>query len=437
MSVKITGIDMGSPAQYAKIVPGDTLISINGNPITDVLDYRFYMTDEKLDILLCNQNKEVRTVLVKKGEYDDLGLEFETYLMDKQMGCRNNCMFCFVDQMPPGMRKSLYFKDDDTRMSFLFGNYTTLTNLKESDIQRIIKMHISPINISVHTTNPGLRQAMMGNSFAGESLKFIEMLTSNSIKVNTQIVLCPGMNDGIELERTISDLGRLLPNLQSIAVVPVGLTKFRDNLSPLRCFTSEEAADVIDTIEHWGNSFYRDFSARTVFASDEFYLTANRPLPDYDFYEEFDQLENGVGMMTLLKHDFKLALESAETEDCQFAKKVTIATGVLAAPMMNEFADLVRGKFKDVDVHIVQIVNHFFGETITVAGLITGRDLIEQLSGLPLGEKLLLPTAMLRHEQDCFLDDVTIEEVEKKLHVPITLVENDAFQLLDEILDQV
>lgn len=287
MAVRITSVEPGSPARRARIHKGDTLISINGNAITDVLDYRFYMTDEHLEILLCDEERKVRTVVVDKDEYDDLGLEFETYLMDRQMGCKNKCIFCFVDQTPPGMRKSLYFKDDDTRMSFLFGNYTTLTNLKEDDIRRIIKMHVSPINISVHTMNPQLRVEMMKNPFAGEALKFVKMLTEGGIKVNTQIVLCPGYNDGQELEYSVSELAKLGPNVQSIAVVPVGLTKHREGLAPIRTVSPKEAEQVIETLEKWGDYFVKEYGARTVYASDEFYILAGKPFPEYDFYEDF------------------------------------------------------------------------------------------------------------------------------------------------------
>ena len=321
MAVKITSVEPGSPARRARIHKGDTLISINGNPITDVLDYQFYTTDEHLEILLCDEEKKVRTVLVEKDEYDDLGLQFETYLMDKQMGCRNACIFCFVDQMPPGMRKSLYFKDDDTRMSFLFGNYTTLTNLKEGDIRRIIKMHISPINISVHTMNPELRVQMMKNPFAGKALDFIRMLTEGGIRVNTQIVLCPGYNDGEELEYSLQELAKLGPNVQSIAVVPVGLTKYREGLTTLRGFFPQEAKEVLQTMERWGDYFLKEYGARTAYASDEFYILAEQPFPDYDFYEDFSQLENGVGMMTLLQHDFALALQEALAQGVQPAAR--------------------------------------------------------------------------------------------------------------------
>ena len=432
MAVKITGVDAGSPASRAHILPGEVLISINKNAITDVLDYRFYMTDEHLHLLMRDQIGQVRTVVVHKGEYEDLGLEFETYLMDKQMGCSNKCIFCFVDQTPKGMRKSLYFKDDDTRMSFLFGNYTTLTNLKDGDIQRIIKMHISPINISVHTTNPTLRVEMMGNRFAGEKLRYIKMLTDGGIKVNSQLVLCPGINDGPELERSIQDLSRLCPNLQSIAVVPVGLTKYRDNLYPLRSYTKEEAIEVVRTTERWGDILKKTNEGRVVYASDEFYLVAGLPIPEPEFYGDFDQLDNGVGLLASLEQEFGSALSMAGS--FHEKRKVTIATGVLAYPMMERFAQRVMERFPSVTIQVVKVINRFFGESVTVAGLITGQDLIAQLKELDLGEELLIPSCMLRHEQDKFLDDVTREDVEKQLSIPLVTAENDGFDLLEKML---
>jgi hypothetical protein len=410
------------------------LISINGNAITDVLDYRFYMTDEHLEILLCDQEKKLRTVVVEKDEYDDLGLEFETYLMDRQMGCKNACIFCFVDQTPPGMRKSLYFKDDDTRMSFLFGNYTTLTNLKEGDIQRIIKMHISPINISIQTMNPALRVQMMKNPFAGESLKFVRMLTEGGIKINTQIVLCPGYNDGEQLEYSLSELAKLGPNVQSIAVVPVGLTRYREKLTPLRGFFPQEAVEVVKTMERWGEYFCKEYGTRTAYASDEFYILAGKDFPPYEFYEDFAQLENGVGMMTLMQHDFAQALKEAQLEQSPAAHRCTIATGQLAYPMMQDFAERVQQAFPQVQVQVKKIRNDFWGPTITVAGLITGQDLLAQLEGLDLGSELLIPANMLRHEQDRFLDDLTLEQVQETLGVPALPVENDAFELLARML---
>lgn len=434
MAVRITSVEPGSPARRARIHKGDTLISINGNAITDVLDYRFYMTDEHLKILLCDQEKKLRTVVVEKDEYDDLGLEFETYLMDRQMGCKNACIFCFVDQTPPGMRKSLYFKDDDTRMSFLFGNYTTLTNLKEGDIQRIIKMHISPINISIQTMNPALRVQMMKNPFAGESLKFVRMLTEGGIKINTQIVLCPGYNDGEQLEYSLSELAKLGPNVQSIAVVPVGLTRYREKLTPLRGFFPQEAVEVVKTMERWGEYFCKEYGTRTAYASDEFYILAGKDFPPYEFYEDFAQLENGVGMMTLMQHDFAQALKEAQLEQSPAAHRCTIATGQLAYPMMQDFAERVQQAFPQVQVQVKKIRNDFWGPTITVAGLITGQDLLAQLEGLDLGSELLIPANMLRHEQDRFLDDLTLEQVQETLGVPALPVENDAFELLARML---
>ena len=433
MAVRITSVEPGSPARRARIHKGDTLISINGNAITDVLDYRFYMTDEHLEILLCDQEKKLRTVVVEKDEYDDLGLEFETYLMDRQMGCKNACIFCFVDQTPPGMRKSLYFKDDDTRMSFLFGNYTTLTNLKEGDIQRIIKMHISPINISIQTMNPALRVQMMKNPFAGESLKFVRMLTEGGIKINTQIVLCPGYNDGEQLEYSLSELAKLGPNVQSIAVVPVGLTRYREKLTPLRGFFPQEAVEVVKTMERWGEYFCKEYGTRTAYASDEFYILAGKDFPPYEFYEDFAQLENGVGMMTLMQHDFAQALKEAQLEQSPAAHRCTIATGQLAYPMMQDF-ERVQQAFPQVQVQVKKIRNDFWGPTITVAGLITGQDLLAQLEGLDLGSELLIPANMLRHEQDRFLDDLTLEQVQETLGVPVLPVENDAFELLARML---
>ena len=432
MAVKITGIVPGSPAAKANIQPGDVLISINKNPIIDVLDYRFYMTDVHLDLLLHNEAKELRNVSVRKGEYDDLGLEFETYLMDKQMGCRNKCIFCFVDQTPKGMRPSLYFKDDDTRMSFLFGNYTTLTNLKDGDIERIIKMHISPINISVHTTNPELRVEMMGNPSAGEKLRYIKMLTDGGIKVNSQLVLCPGINDGKELERSISELSALCPNLQSIAVVPVGLTKHREGLYPLRTFNAEEAKQVVEITERWGDKLAENNESRIVYASDEFYLLAGLPIPEPEFYGDFDQLDNGVGLLALLQQEFRSAMMQAG--EFNEEKHLTIATGELAYPMMKQFAAEIMERFPTVKIGVEKIVNDFFGHTVTVAGLVTGQDLIAQLKGKELGSELLIPSTMLRHEQDRFLDDVTREQVEQELSVTLTTTENDGFDLLEKIL---
>lgn len=434
MAVKIIGIDKGSPAEKAGIRPGQTLVSINKNSITDVLDYRFYMFDAHLSVLLLNEDRSPVTVEVNKEEYEDLGLEFETFLMDKQMGCHNKCIFCFVDQTPKGMRKSLYFKDDDTRMSFLFGSYTTLTNLKEDDIQRIIKLKISPINISVHTTNPQLRVEMMGNKTAGEKLRFIKMLTDAGIKVNSQLVLCPGINDGPELERSMSDLEKLTPNLQSIAVVPVGITKHRKGLYPLTTYTKEGALAVVKTVEAYGEKFLKAHGERITYAADEFYLKAGLPIPQPEFYGEFAQLENGVGMMALMEDEFESALEDAEGSDEPV--EATLATGTAAYEFIHKLAQRAKTKFPNSNVRVQAIVNDFFGHEVTVAGLVTGQDLVAQLSGKSLGKKLVIPSCMLRHEQDKFLDDMTLEELEEHLGIPVQIVENDGYLFLDAVSRQ-
>ncbi|MBR5485669.1 MAG: DUF512 domain-containing protein [Oscillospiraceae bacterium] len=431
MAVKITGIDAGSPAEKAGVKAGETLVSINQNPITDVLDYRFYMFDSHLSLLLMGQDRSLRTVELDKEEYDDLGLEFETFLMDKQMGCHNKCIFCFVDQTPKGMRKSLYFKDDDTRMSFLFGSYTTLTNLKEEDIHRIIKMKISPINISVHTTNPELRVKMMGNKTAGEKLRFIKMLTDGGIKVNSQLVLCPGINDGEELERSMADLAQLTPNLQSIAVVPVGITKHREGLFPLTVYDKEGAKRVVETVEAYGERFLKEHGERITYAADEFYLKAQLPIPTAEFYGEFAQLENGVGMMALMDDEFTAALEDAE--DSGEIVNATVATGTAAYDFICGLVERAKEKFTGCNVQVKAITNDFFGHEVTVAGLVTGRDLTAQLAGKELGEKVIIPSCMLRHEQDRFLDDMTLEEAEEKLGVPIQVIENDGYLFLDAV----
>ena len=432
MAVKITGIVPGSPAAKAGIQPGDVLISINKNPIVDVLDYRFYMTDIHLELLLHNEAKELRTVLVRKGEYDDLGLEFETYLMDKQMGCRNKCIFCFVDQTPKGMRPSLYFKDDDTRMSFLFGNYTTLTNLKDGDIERIIKMHISPINISVHTTNPELRVKMMKNKNAGKVLSVIKRFNDAGIKINCQLVLCPGYNDGEELKRTLSDLTEL-QNAECIAAVPVGLTKYRDGLADLVPFNPRTAAETIDIIDRYGEECIKKYGSRRIYASDEFYLLAKRQMPDADYYGEFLQLENGVGLWALLLKEATDAIAEEEYK-LEQKRKISVVTGVAAYPLITEIVDKCKQKWDNLECKVYKIKNNFFGEKITVAGLVTATDIKEQLKGENLGEELLIPAVMLRKEGDMFLDSITLNELSRDLGVKITPVDNDGYSLIDALL---
>lgn len=432
MPVKILAVEPGGAASHAGVRPGETLLSINGNEICDILDYRFYETDRHLSIVLRDGAGAERTVQIRKGQYESIGLEFETYLMDQQHSCTNRCIFCFIDQLPKGLRKSLYFKDDDSRLSFLFGNYVTLTNLKEREVDRIIKMHISPINISVHTTNPELRVKMMGNRFAGKSLDILYRFAKAGIKLNCQIVLCRDINDGEELDRTLKDLTSLWPSVQSVAVVPLGLTKYRQGLYPLTGYDSETARAVVRQLERWGDRCEQKYGQRICYAADEFYLKAQLPIPPAPFYGDFDQLENGVGLMASLKQEFLDALEDFVPPAS--SRKVTLATGVAAHPFLDTLLDELRQRCHNLTCNVVPIVNDFFGDTITVAGLVTGGDLLKQLRGRELGDALLLPDVMLRREGDIFLDDVSLEELSEALQIQIITVPNDGYALLDAVV---
>lgn len=432
MPVKISSVDKHSPAEKCGIKSGDMLISINGNEIEDVLDFRFYMTEKRLNIVLERDGKPLNALLKKRGEYDETGMEFDTYLMDKQHSCKNKCIFCFIDQLPKGLRPSLYFKDDDSRLSFLFGNYITLTNLTEHEIERVIKMHISPVNISVHTTNPELRCRMMKNRFAGEALSALYRFAEAGIKLNTQLVLCHGFNDGKELEKTLEDLGALYPAVQSICAVPVGLTKYREGLEPLVPFNKETAGAVVDTMERFGDEFLKKHGTRLCFPSDEFYLTSGREIPDSSFYEDFLQIENGVGMWASLRDDYLAALDDAEGDGKK--RSFSIATASLAAPLMEFLMKKTAEKFPGLDYKIYTIRNDFFGERITVAGLLTGRDIINQLKGQDLKGRLLLPPGVLRSEGDLFLDDTHIDDLQKAVGVPAGCVPGDGYELCDFIL---
>ena len=380
--VRINSIVPGSPADKAGVRAGDMLSSVNCHSVRDVLDYMYYAAEISVELEVVRDG-ETLDFHIEKDEYDDLGLEFDTFLMDKKQSCSNKCVFCFIDQMPPGMRETLYFKDDDARLSFLQGNYVTLTNMKQSDIDRIIEMKLN-INVSVHTTNPELRVKMMKNRFAGEKLKFIWQLAQNGIKLNCQIVCCPGLNDGDELRRSLRDLGSLMPNITSMAVVPVGLTKFREGLYPLTTFTREGAAETIDIIEGFQREFLEKFGTRTVFASDEFYLIAGREFPPGEAYEDYPQYENGVGMLRSLIDEFMQALDMAEWEGGN--RCVSIATGYSAHSTVVRLAEAAEKKFPQLRCYVYRIRNDFFGETITVSGLITAQDLIAQLTGKELGD---------------------------------------------------
>lgn len=429
--IKITGIIENSPAyRTQKISIGDFLISINGHKINDVLDYMYYSADNQISLTVSRDGKEF-TVNLEKSEYDDLGIESGSFLMDKKRTCRNKCVFCFIDQMPKGMRETLYFKDDDARLSFLQGNYVTLTNLEQPDIDRIISMKLN-INVSVHTTNPELRCKMMNNRFAGEKLKYLKQMTDSGIKLNCQIVLCPELNDGEELKRTLSDLGELMPNISSIAVVPVGLSKFREGLYPLKCFDKDSAGEALDIISEFQNKFLENYGTRLVFPSDEFFLIAERKIPGSDYYEDFAQYENGVGMLRSLEDEFMQALECSDYDNQN--RKISIATGYSAYNTIKKLAGLAEKKYSGLKCELYSIRNDFFGETITVSGLITATDILKQLENKNLGNELLISSSMLRRDTDVFLDDLTVSDVENRLNVKIIPVENDGFALLDAIL---
>ena len=429
---KIASVDPHSPARKAGVRPGETLTHINGHPIVDVLDYKFYAYDPRLELTLTEENGGSRTLRIKKEEGEDLGLNFETYLMDRARSCANKCIFCFVDQMPPGMRDTLYFKDDDARLSFLMGNYMTLTNLSQREIQRIIDLRISPINISVHATDPELRTAMLKNPRAGECLSIMERFAKAGIEMNCQVVACPGVNDGPALTRTMEDLGKLHPAVTSVAVVPVGVTKFREGLCRIEPYTKEQAAALIDQVETFARAFLQEHGTSLVWCSDEFYLMAGRKLPEKAYYEDLDQLENGVGMLRLLLHQAAMGLEEEEPEQIE---PFSIATGLSAAPFVQEIVDNARKQCGNIKGTVYPIVNRFFVETITVSGLVTGTDLIEQLRGKDLGGRLLIPDNMLRAGEQVFLDDVTVEQVEQALGVTVVPVPADSgFDLADAIL---
>ena len=430
MAIRIDRVDAGSEAEALGLAGGDELLSVDGNELNDTLDYDFY-TDSKSFHLKAKVADGIREWDVRREERGPFGCDFSTYLGDQKHSCSNHCMFCFIDQLPPGMRESLYFKDDDERLSFLFGNYITMTNMQDHEIDRIIKMHISPINISVHTTNPELRCRMMGNRFAGESLSLLRRFAEAGIRLECQLVLCPGYNDGDELIRSMADLAVLGDAVESVAAVPVGLTKYREGLEPLRLFTKEEAAAVIDAVEAFGGRMLAERGSRVFFPADEFYLKAGRPIPEAAFYEDMAQLENGVGLTALLFKEFREAL--AACEETPEGTRMTIATGVAAAPLLRMLIDEAGKKWDNLHVDVMAVRNVFFGETITVAGLVTGGDLIRQLKGRT-APVLLIPDAMLRHEKDRFLDDVQPGDVERELGVELRVVPVDGAALLQELL---
>lgn len=432
--VEITEVYAHSRAAKAGVLAGDVLVAINGNAITDVIDYRFYLADTHVMLTLRRAGKDYRAEIIK-GEYDDIGLDFATPLMDKKHRCENKCIFCFIDQLPKGLRETLYFKDDDSRLSFLHGNYITLTNLSESDVNRIINMHITPINVSVHTTNPELRVAMMKNKHAGEVLSYLQKFKAGGTHMRGQIVLCKNVNDGAELDRTMRDLADLYPAMDSVSIVPAGLTKFRDGLYPLETFTKEECGQVIEQVTRFGDECLANFGTRLFYPADELYIKGELPLPNAAFYEDFTQIENGVGMIASMGEEFGIELSFLPDYIAALdgrTRSVSIATGIAAYGFIQSLCDKLMA-LCGITIHVYKIENHFFGEQITVSGLLTGKDISEQLMGEELGETLILPANTLRSEGDLFLCGMSKEELSEKLNVPVVFSTDDGTDFVSKI----
>jgi len=434
--IEISGVQKNSIADELGIEPGDFLVSINEQVIQDVFDYRFQCADSHLTMEIEKKNGESWQFDIEKDEAEDLGIEFAMPLLDEEKSCRNKCIFCFIDQLPKGMRHTLYFKDDDARLSFLYGNYITMTNLSDGEIDRIIRYRMSPVNVSVHTTNPELRVRMLNNRFAGDILEKIKRFTSNGITVNCQIVLCPGINDGRELDRTISDLTSLSPELHSISVVPVGLTRFRDDLPKLIPFNKESASEVVNQVEGWQKKLLDEYGSRIVYIADELYIMAEKELPDYEAYEDFPQIENGVGMVSAFTYEVKEALKDLD-ENRFFSwreKTVSIATGVSVFKHFKEITSHIEGRLKGININVYPVENTFFGPNVTVTGLLTGYDLIRELKGKDLGERLLLCRNMFKAGTEIMLDDVTKAELEEKLGIKVQLVDSDGHALIEALV---
>lgn len=433
--VRVARVTKNSIAGKAGLLPGDVIVSINGNDINDVLDYRFYITEKKLCITV-KRGEESLEFSLKKPQYDDIGLDFETYLMDEKHSCKNKCVFCFIDQNPKGMRESVYFKDDDSRMSFFYGNYVTLTNMTRAEVDRLVKMRISPINISVHTTNPDLRCKMMNNRFAGTCLEYMKVFRDGDIQMNCQIVLCKNLNDGKELEKTLEDLSKFYPNVESIAVVPAGLTKHREGLFKLCGFTKQDARDTIELVDRKRQEFREKFGEPIVQCSDEWYLKAGLDFPTEDYYDGYPQLDNGVGLVRNQETETKYRIDELHEDGFRLSKprKIFSVTGTSAYGFIDSMAKLLEKEFEGLEYKVYCAKNNFFGETVTVAGLLTGRDLYETLKDKELGEELLIPDVMLRFEGDMFLDNMTLSELSEKLKVKITPTKCDGEDFVNKAL---
>lgn len=430
--ILISKVKNNSIAEEVEIESGDSLISINGSSVNDIIEYKYLITDEKLLIVIEKSNNDIWEIEIDKEYDEDLGLVFENAIIDQAKGCQNKCIFCFIDQLPKGLRKTLYFKDDDTRLSFLQGNYVTLTNMKEEEIERIIKYRINPINISVHTTNPDLRKMMLNNKNAGKLMETIVRLADAQLTMNAQIVLCPDVNDGNELDRSLQDLSKLYPYVKSVTIVPVGISRHRQNLFPMREFTKYESQIILKQISDFQNKMLKKHNIRFVFPADEFIIKSETNFPDTNYYEGFEQLENGVGMVTLFSKQINESLKS--TQEVPNSNNISIITGKLAYPYVKELMDRVMDKWNQLNIQVYDVKNEFFGEKITVSGLLTGQDIINQLKGKDLGNHVFIPKSMLKAEENIFLDDFTIEQVANSLNTPVYPIEVEGDILINKIL---
>ena len=436
----IKKVENDSIAQELGIEPGDILLEIDSQKVEDIFDYQFLIQDTYIEVLIQKPDGEQWLLEIDKEMDEDLGIEFENGLMDEYRSCHNKCIFCFIDQMPKGMRETLYFKDDDSRLSFLQGNYVTLTNMSDHDVERICNYHLSPINISFQTMNPELRCKMLNNRFAGSALKKVDRFMEAGILMNGQIVLCKGVNDGEELQFSIQEMTKYLPNLQSVSVVPVGLSKYREGLYPLKPFTKEDACQVIDTIELWQKKIYTEYGIHFIHASDEWYILAEREIPEEERYDGYLQLENGVGMLRLLREEFADAMKirkDCKKKNTEKKERISLATGKLAYPEILKMTEKIMQEYEGINITVYPIINHFFGEMITVSGLLTGQDILALLKGKDLGERLLLPVNVLRSGEEVFLDDMTLTELENALQVKIDIVKSSGYDFVDEILKNV
>lgn len=433
MEQKIKEVKPGGIGEELGLEPGDVLLAIDGQEIEDVLDYYFYVESDEIELLIRTKDGEECTCVVEKDEEEDLGLVFEEEFMGAYRHCHNKCMFCFIDQLPKGMRPTLYFKDDDARLSFLNGNYITMTNMSDEEFNKIIRYHMSPINISVHTTNPQLRVKMLTNPKAANIMERLQQLHEAGISMNAQIVLCKGVNDGEELDRTIRELGEMAPLMQSVAVVPVGLTCHREGLYPLEPYTGDDAALVIDQVEPYQKEFYEKYGLHFIHLSDEFYILAGRPVPEEETYDGYLQIENGVGMVRLFMNEAREALASHVGSAAK--KEITVATAVSASGMIEEVCAAIQQKYPNLTIHVKTIINHFFGENITVTGLLTGKDLMEQLQGQPLGEKVLLPGNLIKDDEPTLLDDIKVSDIEKALQIPVDIVKLSGMEFVEKVTE--